>query len=53
MIEEILKKESIEEADMAILMKNMDQLSDSDLVRLGLKEAEPEIEVEKPKKIKK
>lgn len=53
MIEEILQKESIDDADMAILMKNIDQLSDSDLVRLGLKESEPEVEVEKPKKIKK
>ena len=38
MIKEILEKESIDEADMAILMENIHLLTESDLVRLGLKE---------------
>ena len=54
MLEEILKKESITIEDMVIINANLDKLSDSDLVRLGLKEStQEEVVVEKPKRAKK
>lgn len=41
MLEEILKKESINEADLAVLVANLSKLSEADLVRFGFKVAVP------------
>lgn len=43
MIEEILKKETFDEKDVAILVANRHLLSQKDLIRLGF-EATPEVE---------
>lgn len=50
MLQDILKKKSLSEEDLAFISKNLDQLSETDLVRLGFKSAEERLEemVEKP-----
>jgi len=44
MLEEILKKESLDADDLAIVHKNLHLLGDADLIRLGLKTSEPSAE---------
>lgn len=39
-LENVLKKESINESDLAILSKNIKYLSHNDLVRFGFKQGE-------------
>ena len=54
MLEEILKKETIDESDFKVLVANLHLLSESDLIRFGFKQPEielPTIQIEE--KIKK
>ena len=47
MLKEILKKESLDESDIKIIMNHIRLLSESDLIRLGLKqplETEPVVD---------
>ena len=41
MLEDILKKESLDLSDLEVIFANLDKLSDKDLIRLGLKVPEP------------
>lgn len=53
MLEEILKKQWLNEDDIKVINKNKHLLSDQDLIRLGLKEVEElqeKVIEEKPKK---
>lgn len=42
MLEEILKKQTVDDNDIKILIENQHLLSETDLVRFGFKEATPD-----------
>lgn len=54
MLEEILKKETVDESDLKVIVANLHLLSEEDLIRFGFKQpldTQPEIiEEVKPKK---